>query len=148
MAAPATEQDVCAYLQAQSLGWATPLNFNGAGAINLFASLVLPSSQDGNEGGVPAQAVFVAATGGPAPIPYLGRAGSYYQPTIQARIRSNPGDQAGGLALARLVRDALHEAVISGYVGALLEQPEPLPLGADGRNCYGWSVNVRLLRAG
>jgi hypothetical protein len=128
----------------------TPSYLPNASGGNIYASLVLPASTDGNEGGVPSQAVFVAVTGGPPPTPYAGQGASLSDYRIQVRVRGNTGDQQGPLAIARWVQGILHTATIScaatggNYAGCWALQSDPLPLGADGNGAYDYSLNFRL----
>lgn len=128
----------------------TPSYLPNASGGNIYAALVLPASTDGQEGGVPSQAVFVAVTGGPPPTPYAGAGQSFSDYRVQVRIRGNPGDQQGPLAIARWINALLHTATIpcaataGDYVGCWALQSDPLPLGADKNGAYDYSMNFRL----
>ena len=156
-AAPVPEQDVIAFLATASAGSTWPAGVPALiKATNLFASPELPAVPGGV--GVSGQAVFVWPYGGEPPTPYFGdkgSAGSVYYANVQALVRSNPGDAAGGIALARAVRDALprQEAGISSagsttYFFCLAKQSEPNYLGCDNQNRHRWSLNFKLGRRG
>lgn len=152
MASPTPDQDVASFIAGSSGAPSfTPVYNPSTSGSNVFASLVLPASQDGNEGGVPANAIFIVSTAGPAPDPYFGAGnGSFYSYNVQVRTRSTNTDYAGGLALARWVRDTLHRATIpcaataGDYVGCLALESDAMPLGADGQGNFEFSANFRL----
>lgn len=108
---------------------------------NLFTGPVRPA-----QNAIPHQAIFCLDTGGPAPLPYLGgsSAPNYSRPHVQVRVRSVPGDFAGGLDLARNVAAALNKASLTGYAACLLQQSTPNYLGMDAADHHEWSVNVEL----
>lgn len=92
--------------------------------------------------------IWVHATGGPAPMPFLNATveGSFYDSSVQVVSLSASDDFAGGLTTARAIRDALHTKTISGYVICVADQSEPFYLGqiaeADGQ--HEWSQNFSL----
>lgn len=104
---------------------------------NVFASLEVPKGA-----GVPQRAIFCAAYE-EAVTPFIGVAQDLYEPRVQVLVRSERGDQAGGLAAARSVRDSLHRAELDGYFSALVLSG-PIPLGRGDDESYRWSVNVQL----
>jgi hypothetical protein len=115
------------------------LNKSGASR-NLFPGKVEPPGDY-----VPHQAVFVMASGGPAPLAYAGgSAVELDEPSVQVRVRSNPGDYAGGYALRTSVRNALHhQPLTADYIDIGLLQ-EPLYLGEDEAGHHEWSINLKL----
>jgi hypothetical protein len=144
------DKDVVAFLAA-NLGTVGGVAWTNAGAgANIFTGPVRPTASPSGSGlGVPAAAIFVLASGGPAPDPYLGSpASSSYAPRVQVRVRGNPGDNANALLVARTVRDKLHRAAISGYVSSLVQNAEPIYLAQDDAGSHEWSINFILLRAG
>lgn len=110
-------------------------------ATNVFMGPVRPEAA-----GVPQNAIFCLASGGPAPLPYLGgsAAPSFRQPSVQVRIRSAPNDYAGGLATARAASAALDKAALTDYVACQLRQSEPTYLAQDTQGAHHFSVNVDL----
>src|SRR4051812_20585328 len=119
--------DVVTFLAAQ-LGTVGGITWTNAGAsINLFTGPVRATAAPGASG-APAAAIFVLASGGPPPEPYIGgaSAGSTYQGRVQVRVRGNPGDDENTVLVARTVRDKLHKGVLSGYASSLAQNAEPL----------------------
>lgn len=108
---------------------------------NVFTGPVRPEGH-----GIPHAVIFCLASGGPSPTPYLGgsTAPSFRAPRVQVRVRSNPGEYAVGVALARSVAAALDKAELAGYVACQLQQAEPIYLGMDDLEHHEWSINVAL----
>lgn len=109
-----------------------------AGA-NLFGGPVRPHGQ-----GVPLQAVFCLATGGPVNTPYFGAERSWSVHLVQVRVRSAPEKFAVGQALGRDCLAALHLAQLQGYTSCRVREPGPNYLGVDGNGCHDFSLNVEL----
>lgn len=132
--------EICTYLEGvSSLG----LNFDGAGTINLFSTL-LPDTPD--------QAVAVIERGGLPPVmvltgwPPVGES-KLDQPVFQVRIRSGMTGYLAGNTLAQGVYSALQgicETTINAG-GALFHlitaQQSPVYLGRDARERHEWSQN-------
>lgn len=102
---------------------------------------------------IPERAVFCLASGGPAPQAYLdGGAEDERIVTVQIRVRSAPGDFAGGLTLAQGCRDRVHHKLAaiaragSGgtYDDSHVLEDQPNYIGTDGQGCHEWAVNVEL----
>jgi hypothetical protein len=107
---------------------------------NLFEGPVRPPRAT-----VPATAVFVLATGGPPPEPYLGQGIDWRVSNVQATVRGEVGAGfAAGQTLARSVLDAIQRGGLSGYVRVLVVESEPTYLGQDENGHYLWTVNARL----
>ncbi|KPJ59103.1 MAG: hypothetical protein AMJ46_12620 [Latescibacteria bacterium DG_63] len=108
---------------------------------NLFEGPVRPVGT-----GIPDKAVFVLATGGPAPEPFLaGDASSPDEERVHSlliRVRSEPGEFNNGQTLARSVRDAAHRASVAGYLDVSIRECDPAYLGADDEGRHEWSIGV------
>jgi hypothetical protein len=100
---------------------------------NLFAGPIRPS---------PLAGVWCLATGGLAPEPFLGVDKDFRQKTVQVRVRSNPGDFAGGETLAVACFERLHKHIPSGWIDLLVREPWPTYIGQDANECHEWSLNV------
>jgi hypothetical protein len=111
---------------------------------NLFDGPVRPSTQPG----VPHEAVFCLASGGPGPIEFVrANAGpDIKNASVQVRVRSEVGDHTGGQALARSVWTALQRASVAGYMSVTAAQSEPVYLGQDDLEHHEWSVNIDTIR--
>jgi hypothetical protein len=98
----------------------------------------------------PANAVFVMAQGGRAPMNFLGGrvAGSIYHSRVQIMVRSAGQDWLGGRALALAVRALIHKVAVSGYISCLAQESEPNYVGEDEARNHLFSLNFELLRAG
>lgn len=141
--------EIATYLQAQSLP--TALNFNGAGTVNLFATL-LPDTPD--------VAVAVIPRPGIPPVSIMtghtpGVGGSsqprlaFARPRIQIMTRVGPGDYLVGNTLAEALFGALHglnELYLNGNTHAYFHWIEavqsPAYLGdSGGRERHFWTQN-------
>lgn len=91
---------------------------------------------------VPHEALFVLATGGDPPLPFLGTTVSYCVSALQVRYRSAPHEYAAGRAKVRAVRNAIHLGSITGYVEVRVRESEPLYLGPDEHGSHEWAINV------
>jgi hypothetical protein len=98
------------------------------------------------EDGIPARAVFVIPIGGPKPDNYVngGAARVRRYSDLQVRVRADLDDVDGGHVFTRQVRDAVHHAVIAGYLEVECLASEATPLGPDQRGYPEWSVTVRM----
>lgn len=96
--------------------------------------------------GISSTAVFVATRLSPAPENYCDgqRLPQAREPQLQIMVRSNPQDFAGGQALARGVKDALHDIALSGYDACRITQAEPVPIGETDSGEHLFSLNVHL----
>lgn len=96
--------------------------------------------------GVPASAVFVLATGGSRPEPYIGTSGvEVFDHAVQIRVRYlDSSNYSTGKALARTIRDTMQSAgTISGIFDVRVLDSSPIYLGLDDDgNAHEWSVNL------
>ncbi len=123
------------------------VTYLAANVVALTANANLFASKEQAEGdGIPHEAVFVLASGGPAPEAYLdGNSGTERQYSgLQIMTRSEPRDYNAGKALARSVRNTLHHSAISGYIDVRTNETEPLYLGEDGDGHHRWTTNLEL----
>jgi hypothetical protein len=96
---------------------------------------------------VPHAALFVLATGGPAPDLYFrvgAGSASFYRVNVQVRVRSEVEKFGDAQTKAVQVRDKLHLAELAGYVACKVLSSEPLYLGQDDTEHHEFSVNVTL----
>lgn len=108
--------------------------------VNLFASKEMAAGD-----GVPHEAVFVLAAGGPAPEAYAdGTTTELWYPALQVITRSKPRDYNGGLVLARLVLSTLHHAPLAGYVDVRVNESEPNHVAETDAGSHVWSNNFEL----
>lgn len=107
---------------------------------NLFTGRPRPPAT-----GMPRVGVFVEVQGSPVNVPYMGAAKTYRIYDLQVTVRSEAGDYAGGLALARSCRDALHITTPTGYVSCRV-QGEPYPVGQDEAGSDLFTLHVLLDR--
>lgn len=142
--------ELCIYLQGQGIG----LNFNGAGTINLYATL-LPDQPDLcvgviERGGLPPLLTMTGKTGqtnpGNAPESKLDR------PTVLIRVRSGMADYVNGQKMTQDVYSKLQgitEININGGSSMLIHMitamQYPMYLGRDERQRHLWSQNFRLM---
>lgn len=112
---------------------------------NLFAGPV--RGHDVPDAGVPDEAVFVLATGGPAPLAFIaGGSGTEQRfSSLLIRVRSDPNDFQGGQTLARSVRDAIHHSIPTGYIEAAVRETDPSYLGVTNKGHHEWSIGVDLM---
>jgi len=95
--------------------------------------------------GVPAKSVFVLASGGYPPRPFLGPSSTdMRRSTVQITVRSDAQDFDGGQTLVRAVRNAIHKAAVAGYVDIRVRESEPNYLGQDEAARHLWTVNVEM----
>lgn len=103
--------------------------------------------------GMPAEAIFCLETGGDVSFPNResvpdiedGSPTQLMAPTVQIRVRSEPGAYGSGKALANLVRSSLHLVIPTGFVESQIRESVPTYLGADKNGCHEWSMNLELL---
>lgn len=95
--------------------------------------------------GIPDEAVFVLASGGYPPEPFIDGSGQdYCISTVQIIVRSAIRSHDSGQTLARDVRDCVHKATIAGYVDLRVREAEPNYLGQDEQELHTWSLNMEL----
>jgi hypothetical protein len=96
--------------------------------------------------GIPTQSVWCLLRGGMEPIDYCDNSPTpqLRQPIVQILVRGNPGDFSGGQALARTVKDAVHDHPPAGYFGCRVQQAEPIYLGEEHNGAHLWSLNVMM----
>ena len=119
----------------------------GTRGADIWEGPTLPSGA-----GIPHEAIFVLASGGPGPTGYCdGRAGRHdMRPRVQVTIRSSKKSYSAGKAKA----DAVHAALVAaaygtpptGYIDLSVVEGGPTYLGLDGSDMHRWSVNVQLWR--
>lgn len=140
--------EICIYLQGTGLG----LNFNGAGTVNLFSSL-LPDQPDLavgviERGGLPPLLTMTGASGGsytPAP------ESKFDQPTVMIRVRSGMADYSNGQLMSQNVYSKLQgitEKTLNtgGMLFHLVTALQyPIYLGRDERQRHLWSQNYRMM---
>lgn len=141
--------EICLYLQDQSLG----LNFNGAGSINLFSTL-MPDQPD--------LAVAIIERGGIPPVMWLtGGAGAtgpaqpeslLDRPVFQVFVRSSMTGYTTGNTTVQGVFKALQgvvETVLNPPSGSLFHlisaMQSPMYLGRDDRERHQWSQNYSVM---
>jgi len=96
--------------------------------------------------GIPDEAVFCLATGGPAPEPFIDSGGGIEERvhSLLIRVRSEPGEFNDGQTLARSVRDAAQRAVIGSYLDVYVRECDPAYLGSDDEARHSWSIGVNM----
>lgn len=135
-------EDLATYLEGQSIG----LNYNGAGTINCFVSL-LPDQPD--------LAAAIIERGGLPPVMWLTGGGVYEShidnPTVMVRVRASMGSYNDGHTLIQNIYKALHgvtETTLNAG-GALFHliaaMQYPTYLGRDERQRHEWSQNYRVI---
>lgn len=135
---PTPDLDVADHLAA-----AVPAPDLGTVGVDIFRGPVRPAVA----GHVPHAAIFVLATGGPAPEPYFrvgASSASFYKVSVQVRVRGNVEKFLDAQTKALQVRDKLHLAEIAGYVAVKVLQSEPIYLGQDDLEHHEFSVNATL----
>lgn len=101
------------------------------------------AAEDGT--GIPLTACFVLNNGGEPPESYCNNdpsAVKLYKPAVLIRTRCEPGAFATGQALARTIRDAVHDYPPSPYILCKVRESEPLYIGEDDNRCHVWEQNV------
>lgn len=94
---------------------------------------------------IPAQCVFVLASGGYPPGPIKGTSPQDYDiSTVQVTVRSAANDFGGGQTLARNVRNRVHKGIVAGYVLLRVREPEPNYIGIDELGSHTWTLNVEM----
>ena len=138
--------EIALYLQGQTLS--TPLNFDGAGEINLFSTF-MPDEPD--------LAAVVIERGGLPPLMMLqdNPFSKLDQPVVQVRVRASMQGYADGNALIESIFKALHnlsEIVLNpghALFHLIYAMQSPVYLGTspttDARQRHMWSINFRLL---
>lgn len=129
-ALPDVASDVATYLAAQGLGLTVGTNLFAAPETQI-APTVLPQTA----------CVFVVASGGPAPAPYLSNHGSFHRLAFNVRVLGAKESWDAGADLARAIADKVHLASISGYVAVYLLNAQPVP-ALDDHDAPLWSINA------
>lgn len=135
----AYNEDVAAALAAAGLGLTLGTNLFDEGPAQV-------------QTGVPSEAVFCQSYGDyGTPIRYLqdnyatiGAGIQAKEPRVIVTIRSNPQDIHGGRALARSVRDALHNVPMSGYDAVRIQETDPLHLYQTNNSEHVFQLNCHL----
>lgn len=124
---------------------ATHLASEGIGTLgtDLFCGPVRDADDLGET--YPDECVFVLATGGFEPEPFVGGADApdIRRPFVQVRVRSARESFQSGQTTARAVYQATHKIEFAGYMGWLAS--EPTYLGKDNKSRHEWSINVQLV---
>jgi hypothetical protein len=92
---------------------------------------------------IPVDAVFVAQTGGPAPMPYLGTGESENYPGLQIVIRNN--GYLAGQAIANDVLETLSQSDVPGYINCATLESRANYVGRRDDNNHRWTVNAELI---
>lgn len=123
---------------------ATVIASAGVGVI-LGVSLFLGKVREVSDA-IPSRAVFCLTHGGRTPINYIDAAISpqLREPMVQIRVRSHAQDFAGGQALARSVKDAVHDKPPTGYYACRIEQAEPWYLGETQAGEHEFTMDAHL----
>lgn len=143
--ASSLSDEICLYLQTKGLG----LNFNGAGTINLFSTLLL--DQPDLAAAVidrPGSRPLMVMTGG---TPVAVAESRLDQPFFQVRVRSGMTGYTAGNAMVEGIFKALQgvtETVLN--VGGSLfhlitANQSPAYLGRDEKERHQWSQNFRVI---
>jgi len=126
------ESDVKGYLDAQT--------YNAP----VFMGPVRPSQPPE----IPYRCVFVLATGGPPPIPYMdGTRIPYRSERTQIRVRGEPYSYATTQFLANNIWSAMQQAssaMTGSYVRVTCDQSQPMYMGQDSYQCPEFVVNLTL----
>lgn len=141
--------EICLYIQSQAVGTPNLLNFNGAGPINLFSTL-LPDQPDLGvavieRGGLPPLRTL---TGGP--VGHTLAESKFDQPTVMIRVRSGMTDYVTGNAYAQLVYktlQGLYETTLNPggmFFHLITALQYPTYLGRDTKERHLWSQNFRV----
>lgn len=94
---------------------------------------------------VPSQAVFCHLRDWGTPDAYADvTSKEMYYPAVQIFVRSNPGDESGGQALARSIRAAVHDKPPTGYVSCRVKESEPVYLSEEKDGEFLWVMNTYL----
>ncbi len=96
--------------------------------------------------GISSNAVFVSTRLSPSPENYCDelRYPQAREPMLQVTVRSDPQEFAEGQALARSVKDALHDIALPGYDACRVTQAEPVFIGETDSGEHLFSLNVHL----
>ncbi len=94
---------------------------------------------------VPAEAVFCLIDGGPPTQAYAdSTAIEQRHSAVQVSVRSDKDDYAGGLTLARQVRDAVNHATVVDYIDIRIGASEPNYIGEEDPGYHLWTINVEM----
>jgi len=127
---------------------ATQLATDLGGSYTLGTNVFWGMVRDGAEVGIPDLCIFVVQTGGPGLESWCGEAGnSGHRPSCQVVIRGNPRAHTAGAAVAELVKDAVHQMSLSGYVDVVVTTDISF-IGMDDRERPRWTVNAMLTYEG
>lgn len=91
----------------------------------------------------PARAVFIWSGAGGLVAPYLGSNRSIYFPSLQVRVRGDPGSRQEARVTARDLMRLLHRAAVPNYSSWLVRESDPLDLGraGDGMQSFGFNLD-------
>lgn len=127
---PRADQDLVTHLAAAGVGLTA--------GTNLFRGPVRGALDE-----VPGEAVFVLLSGGFRE-GRIGNARVVRDAAIQIVVRGKRDAFEAGITLARNVWDAVHYAVIAGYLDVQCDQGEPLYLGETEDGRHQWAVNATM----
>jgi len=125
---------------AQTIAMALQTAGVGLAGSDIFVGPVRPASAQ-----VPAKAIFILGTGGPAGA-RTHTDGEVRYPTVQVRIRDN--SLVAGIDRAEAVYQALANRKIPGFLDCEGIQSAPMYLEQDENLLYHWSINFELMRGG
>lgn len=131
------ERDIALQLHAKGVGV-----FAGTGSDTI--KLGLPRGVD--EPGLSGVVLYVAARGGPPPVPYMPASqGSIFTTNIEVVVRADADSQEAGITKARDVRRALHtraptDTALAGYISLTAQTSEPLSWGANEAGQWEWKI--------
>lgn len=92
---------------------------------------------------VPNKCVFVIATGGAAPQPYLEISGdAFRQADLQIFIRGNVGEFAAGETYTKAIFESVQFPSLSGFIDCRPTNSYPLWIGFDPLDHPRWTVNM------
>jgi hypothetical protein len=100
----------------------------------------------GKGANMPSSVVFCLATGGDPPMTYIQGTTkvSLRNSMVQVLVRSPQNEFGTGQTLARTIRDTLHAASISGYIGVRVNEAEPNQLYEETSKHFIWTLNVEM----
>jgi len=112
----------------------------GVGTVDTSIFVGPEKAQDASR--FPAASVFVFASGGPAPQPYIGTSTQcLFRARVSVVCRGEAQDYQGSLTKARAVITAGNRATVTGYISCLALDSEPIWLGYNDQMQPRWLVS-------
>jgi hypothetical protein len=97
-------------------------------------------------GAIPSKSIWIITIGGWQPRDVIGGVSEpLLTTTLQIRVRSAPGDYAGGAALSAAVFNAMHRGAIPGYLTVVAWHSAAMYIGLDDQEEHEWSAYYNLL---